>query len=407
MNILLYTLYYIPDIGPDPPLLSSLVEELIRIGHKVTVISSFPHYKKSSLANNYKGKFFEKVEINPNYKIIRTWIYVPSTRNIYKRLINYISFMIGGFIAGLLVGKIDVVIVYTPPPTNGVVGYLVSRLKHAKMIYNVQDIYPDIGIKLGILTNKFVIDLSQKLEKFIYQYASAITVISEGFKNNLISKGVPEGKISVIYNWMDTDFIKPISFEESLRSSLNWNDKFIVLYAGNIGMSQGLETIFSVAQSELLPKDVLFVIVGEGEGRKRLEELSLKMELTNIEFHDFFPNDVLPLLLGSANASLIMLKSTIESESVPYKMLSIMSSSRPILAVVSPRSDTWSLVNESNAGICIDPDDCNQFINGILTLYNNNNLCEKLGRNGRAWVVKNGDIHKAASMYDKLIHSEK
>jgi colanic acid biosynthesis glycosyl transferase WcaI len=407
MNILLYTLYYTPDIGPDPPLMSSLVQELVRIGHKVTVISSFPHYKKSSLPKAYKGKYIEKEDINPNYKIIRTWVYVSSTRNIYKRLLNYLSFMAGGLIAGLFVGKIDVVIVYTPPPTNGVIGYLVSRLKHAKLIYNVQDIYPDIGIKLGIFTNKAVICLSQKLENFIYKSASVITVISEGFKKNLISKGVPENKISVIYNWIDTDFIKPIPFEESLRSTMNWNGKFIVLYAGNIGMSQGLENIFNVARSELLPKDVLFVIVGEGEGRANLEEQSQKMGLINIEFHDFFPNEVLPLFLGSANVSLVMLKSNIYSESVPLKMISIMSSSRPILAVVSPMSDTWSLVQESKAGLCIDPNDSSQFVNGILTLYNSSDLCNKLGKNGRDWVVKNGDLHQAAAKYDKLIKSPK
>jgi colanic acid biosynthesis glycosyl transferase WcaI len=401
-KILLFTLYYTPDLGPDPLLMSTLVNHLLKLGNQVTVICAFPHYKRSKLPDGYRRKLFEIERPSEGYRIIRTWVFVPSDERIIKRLLNYISFMIAGLIAGLLSGRFDHVIVYTPPPTNGIAGYLLSRFWNASFIYNVQDIYPDIGIKLGILRNKWMIRVSQAMENFFYARSAAITVISPGFKNNLLAKGVESKKIHLIYNWVDTEFIKPLPPESSLRASKNWGNDFIVLYAGNIGLSQGLNDLLLLAKADDLPGDVRFVIVGEGPGRKMLENDAKQLKVDQVEFMDFLPADQLPLLLASASASLVMLKSEVVNESFPSKVASIMASGRPVMAIVPRESDTWEIVSHSGAGICIPPGRLEDFHDGILKLYNHRDMCAQMGLNGREWALKNCDPMQAAQLYQAI-----
>jgi colanic acid biosynthesis glycosyl transferase WcaI len=398
-------MYYIPDIGPDPPLMSSLANELIKLGNQVTVICAFPHYKRDKLPSNYRWKLYEVEHPGDGYRIIRTWVFVPSDERIIKRLTNYISFMLGGLIAGLISGPYDHIIVYTPPPTNGIACYVISLILNATMIYNVQDIFPDIGVKLGIFRNNWIIKMSQNLEKFFYARSAAITVISPGFIQNLLAKGVNENKLHLIYNWVDTDYIKPLSQENSLRISRNWGNSFIILYAGNIGLSQNLSDLFTVAKSEWLPNDVRFVVVGEGPGKQKLEQEAKELGLVNVEFSDFLPPDQLPLLLASANVSLVMLKPEVVNESVPSKVAYIMASGRPILGVVPSASDTWKIISDSKSGLCVISGVSDDLLTAILFLYNNPEQCRQMGNNGREWVLQNCQPHQAALRYQKIFTS--
>jgi colanic acid biosynthesis glycosyl transferase WcaI len=405
MKILILSLYYTPDIGPDPLLMSALAENLIKLGNQVTVICAFPHYKRSKLPERYRWKLFEIEKPYKGYRIIRTWVYVPSDERIIKRFCNYFSFMVAGIIAGSLSGPFDHVIVYSPPPTNGFIGYIVSRIWNAKMIYNVQDIYPDIGIKLGVFKNKWIIRLSQAIENFFYVKSAAIVVISDGFKNNLLAKGVDESKIHLIYNWVDTNFIKPMPLDNDFRISKNWDNNFIILYAGNIGLSQDLKDLLVIANLDGLPDDIHFVIVGEGPGRNKLEHDARDCCESNIEFFDFFPEEQLPILLASANVSLVMLKPEIVNESLPSKVIYIMASGRPILGVVPSDSDTWNIITNSESGLCVKPGNIDNFYSAILALYNDRDLCTQMGRNGREWVLKYCDPMQAAQSYQTIFAS--
>ena len=402
MKVLLVSLYYVPDIGPDPPLMSALVREWLRLGHSVTVVCAFPHYKRKRLPDPYRGKCFETERPADGYKIVRTWVYVPSKGKFWARALNYLSFMLTGGLAALFTGSHDVVVVYAPPPTNGLIGYIVSRVFRCPMIYNVQDIYPDIGVKLGVFKNRHVIRLLQQVENFFYAKSAAITVISDGFRQNLMGKGVSEKKLHVIYNWVNTEFIRPLPSMNELRVKKGWKDKFVVLYAGNIGLSQGLELLLDVARKALDMPNIIFVIVGQGEGRRKLESQAKAMSLKNVEFHDFLPEEELPYLLACADVALVMLKSKVISESVPSKVYSIMSSGRPILAVVPPESDTWSIVQETGAGLCVPPGDEEALLSKLRVLYRDEKLRKRLGNSGRQWVVQNCQPDQAARKYHEL-----
>jgi colanic acid biosynthesis glycosyl transferase WcaI len=400
LRILLITLYYVPDIGPDPPLMSALTEEWLKLGHKVTVVCAFPHYKRDRLSEPYRGKWFEVEKPANGYKIVRTAIYVPAKGDLIRRALNYLSFALTGGLAAVVSGPHDVVVVYTPPPTNGLIGYITSRIWRAPMIYNVQDVYPDVGVKLGLFRNQRLIWLFQQIENFFYARSSAITVISDGFKRNLLAKGVPADKLNVIYNWVDTEFIRPLPRMNELRIRQGWQDKFIVLYAGNIGFSQGLELLLQAARLSLDIQDIRFVVVGEGEGRRSLEAKA--MGLSNVEFHNFFPRPELPSLLACADVSLTMLTSSIVDESVPSKVYAIMASGRPILVSVPQESDTWSIVHEAGAGICAPAGNVEAFLEGLRILYQDETLRKELGSNARQWVVEHCRPDQGARKYDSL-----
>jgi colanic acid biosynthesis glycosyl transferase WcaI len=300
MKILIVTLYYIPDDGPDPPLMSALVEELIKLGHDVSVVCSFPHYKKKNLPPTYRNKFHEIEKINSSYCIYRTWVFVPKKLTLLSRFLNYLSFTVLGLFISLLVVSPDVTIVYSPPPSNGLIGLFISKVYGSKMVYNVQDIYPDIMIKLGMINDKKIIALFQRFEHFLYNRSSAITVISTGFKQNLIEKGVDEKKIYIVPNWVDTDFIKPLYSNNGFRENLNWIGKFVVLYSGNIGESQGLDILIEVANELTSHNNILFAIVGEGERKLELERKANTAKLKNMIFYSYFAKEEYPLLLASA-----------------------------------------------------------------------------------------------------------
>jgi colanic acid biosynthesis glycosyl transferase WcaI len=386
-------------------LMSSLVEGLVNLGDQVTVISSFPHYKRNQLPKKYRWKLFETETLSKNYRIIRTWVYVPPSQRLILRALNYLSFMLCSLLAGLFHGPYDHVVIYSPPPSNGIAGLIVSRLCRASMIYNVQDIYPDIGIRLGIFKNKWLIKLSQNLENFFYAASHAIVVISQGFKSNLLAKGVPENKIHIIHNWIDTQLIRPLPLDNSFRNARGWDDCFIVLYAGNIGLSQNMDDLLMVAKCDTLPSNIRFVVVGEGSGRKEFEEKARRLGLNNVEVFDFFPQNEVPLLLASANVSLVLLKQEVTNESLPSKVLSIMSSGRPMIGVVAENSDTWNLISDRKAGLCVRPGDINDFLASIQFFYHHRESGDEMGSNGREWVVNNCDRVVAATKYHDLFNA--
>src|SRR5450432_2902905 len=198
MNILLITMYFAPDSGANATIITELAEGLAQKGHEITVICTFPHYAENRIAASYQGHLVQH-DHHGSISVYRTYIYVPRNKSsLLGRLLNYLSFNLLSTLVGLYAGHYDVVLAPSPPLTIGLTAWIVSRLKHIPYVYNVQDIYPDIAIRLGVLKNKTVIRVFRWLEHFVYRGASRITVLSEGFQANLLQKSVPSNKLRII-----------------------------------------------------------------------------------------------------------------------------------------------------------------------------------------------------------------
>jgi colanic acid biosynthesis glycosyl transferase WcaI len=385
--------------------MTELTEELAALGHQITVVTAFPHYDENAIHHQFRGKLIQRDE-HKSIRVIRTYLYTSQNKNRFLvRLLNYISFNILSTFVALFAGPQDVILAPSPPLTVGFSAYIVSRIKRIPYIYNVQDIYPDVVIRLGILSNPVAIFFSRLLERFVYAGAKQVVVLSEGFRANLLRKGVPPEKLTIIPNFVDTDFIRPLPRKNGFSRRFGLDGQFVVMYAGNLGYSQNLEDVLECAS--ILKKQVVvsFVIIGNGARRNYLEDLARQMQLDRVRFIPYQPREAVPSIYATADVSLVTLKKGIALDSVPSKAYSIMASGRPIIACVDNGSDTWTLVEQAECGICIEPEDPRALARAICELQSNPLLRKNLGHNGRKYVVQHNTRHTIARQYHRLVHS--
>ena len=405
MRILLLSTYFQPDVASTGVLMTQLAEELAQLGHQITVITSMPHYDTNCIWEEYRGKLVQHDRHGP-IDVYRLYLYVPNQKGrSLGRMLNYATFNTLSAISGTLLGRHDVILVPSPPLTNGLSADLISRVRRIPFVYNVQDIWPDVVIRAGVMTNPRTISLFRRMERYVYRRATALVVISEGFRRNLLSKGVPPDKIQVIPNFFDTDFVRPLPRQNGFSTSNGLDDKFVVLFAGNIGYSQGLETVLDAALLLRDLEDVLVLIVGNGVAKAGLEAYAQQLGVPNVRFLPFQPHEALPEMYASSDICLVPLRRGFTNESVPCKVFTIMASGKPMIASVDEDSDTWQLVEQAQCGLCIEPENPQALADAIRTLYSDPALRERLGHNGRQHVVQHYTRQVVAKQYHDLLTS--
>jgi colanic acid biosynthesis glycosyl transferase WcaI len=405
MRILLLSMYYAPDMAANAAIMTQLVEELQDLGHAVTVVTAFPHYSTNRIWDSYRGKVWEWDRHNGT-RVARTYLYVPSEKSsIFGRILNYLSFNALSTVAGLRSGRHDVILAPSPPLTIGLSAYLISRFRDIPYVYNVQDIYPDIAVQLGVLSPSWLIGLLRQLEDFVYRKGAAVTVLSPGGYRNLRAKGVPESKLSVIPNFADTQFIRPLPKANTFARKHGLHNKFVLMYAGNVGLSQNLDTTLEAARQLKDLEDVRILIVGNGSARESLKRRARQMDLQNVVFLPFQDHTYLPEMYASADVSLVSLREEIGQESVPSKAYTIMASGRPILAAVGENAETKRLVERAECGLWVPPGDPEALARALRILYDDAGLRRQLGDNGRATVEAQHTPGVIARKYLRLFQS--
>jgi colanic acid biosynthesis glycosyl transferase WcaI len=405
MRILLLSTYFQPDIASTGVLMTQLAEELANLGHRITAITSMPHYGTNRIWEKYRSKLVVH-ERRGSIDVYRLYLYVPPEKGRFLgRLMNYASFNILSALTGILLNKHDVVLVPSPPLTNGLSADIIGRFRRIPFVYNVQDIWPDVVIRAGVMTNPRAISFFHRLEQYVYRRAAVLVVISEDFRRNLLAKGVHSNKIQVIPNFFDTDFVRPLARKNEFSSAHGLDGKFVVLFAGNVGHSQGLETVLDAAKQLDDLEDVLILIVGNGVAKAGLEDYTQKLGLRNVRFLPFQPHEALPELYASSDVCLVPLRKGFTNESVPCKVFTIMASGRPMIAAVDQDSDTWQMVEEAQCGLCVEPQNPQGLAEAIRVLYADHALRERMGRNGREHVVRHYTRQAVGRQYHKLLTS--
>jgi len=405
MRILFITTYFQPDIASTGVLMTQLAEELARLGHRITVLTSVPHYDINRIWDGYRGRIIAR-ERRGNLDIYRLYLYVPSEkRGGMGRLVSYGSFNALSAMVGVAVGRHDVVFTPSPPLTNGVVADLLGRIWRSPFVYNVQDIWPDVAVRAGAVTSPRAIAFFQAMERHVYRRATALTVISEGLRCNLAGKGVPPDRVHVIPNFVDTDFIRPLPKPRTFTSKHGLDGKFVVLFAGNVGHSQDLKTVLHAALQLADLRHVQFLIVGNGVAKTELEAHAQRLRIKNVLFMPFQPHALLPELYASSDICLVPLRRGFANESVPSKALTIMASGRPLVASLDEGSDIWQLVNRSNCGLCVEPENPHSLAEAIRKLCADAALREYLGARGREHVAKHYSRQAAGRQYHELFAS--
>ncbi len=304
--------------------------------------------------------------------------------------------------------RCSVLFTTSTPPIQGAMGACVKKFrKNLKLIYNLQDIFPDSLAGTGIAKKGGLLwKIGRVIENFTYRNADKIIVISEDFKRNIMAKGVPGEKIEVIYNWVDEEAVVDVP-----RAGNNLfdkygleRDKFYVTYNGNIGLTQNMDMLLEVARELLSYEDIHFVLVGEGAYKEQVERITKEQDLTNVTLLPFQPYEDISHVFSLGDVSLVISKPGVGANSVPSKTWSIMSASRPVLANFD-ENELKTIIENHNCGIFTKAGDKDAFKSAILTLYGDRDLCEKYGRNGRQFIMKNLTKEIGTQKYVNVIKS--
>lgn len=350
---------------PEPTFKGMLfAKALQKAGHEVEVITGFPNYPGGKVYPGYKIKWLQK-EIVDGVKITRVPLYPSHDQSAKKRIANYISFAFTSTVYGVFgAKKADVIYVYHPPITVGLAGAVIGMLRRTPFVYDVQDLWPDTLRATGMLTNKRVLNIVNKACSWVYKKASHLVVLSPGFKNKLIERGIPERKLSVIFNWCDEHSLAKHSSREEVMLPKGFN----VVFAGNMGPAQALDVVLDAGKLLLASNpEVNLVMVGGGLDVERLKNEAISRNLSNINFIPRMPINEVGKVIEEADALLVHLKDDeLFSITIPSKTQAYLAKSRPIIMAV--KGDAANLVSEAQAGICIEPEDPAQLALAISQL---------------------------------------
>lgn len=303
--------------------------------------------------------------------------------------------------------KYDVAFIDSTPPIQGLKMPLIKLFRRKPTVYNVQDIFPDSLVGTGLTHEGSLIwKIGRIVEKITYKYADKIIVISDDFRKNLIAKGVPEEKIVVAYNWVDQNAVVDIPREQNKligKYGLDPN-KFYVTYCGNIGLSQNMDMLLEVAEDMLNNPDIQFVLVGEGAYLDAVKRMVAERNLNNVHLLPFQPYEDICHVFSLGDVSLVISKPGTGAASVPSKTWSIMSANRPILANFDT-NELKEIIDKHKCGFFTQAGDKEAFMNAIIALYQNRDLCEEYGRNGRQFVMDNLTREVGTQKYVDVIKS--
>jgi colanic acid biosynthesis glycosyl transferase WcaI len=394
-RILLYTLVFSPDGVSTAILVSELMTELQALGYEVSVLTTVPHYNRDSVAEAKQPlhkKMFGLYYVS-DYHGIKV-IHVPMSRKeerVGGRFLDYMRFHFWSLLLGLfLIGRCDVVIAPSPPLTIGIVGWLLARLKGAKFVYDVQELYPALMLQVGMLTeDHWLYKVFLRLEKLVYTLSDHIAVITPYFKKAVVATGTPPNKVTVIPNFVVLDFEPNLSKSNPLAQELGLTDKYVVLYAGNIGMTHSFDTIIEVINRVRDVPDIHFLVVGDGVRRKYVEEQAAKHNLSNLTMLPWQPLEQMGNIYGTANLGLVPLMTGTAKTTIPSKIYTIMASGLPVLLSVDTDSDMVTLVQEANCGVSVPPDNAQAMEAALRKVYAQRDEFKQRGLNGRRFVEEN------------------
>lgn len=391
MKVFLMIYAFPPEITGSGHLYYELARDLTDRRHKVTVLAPLPRQRMGVLKDwilaRYGRKWWLRERMD-GFTVVRTRVlpvplHLPSMKGVDHLAVAF-SEWVGGLLAH---DRPDVVLAYSPPLPLGLSAHYLARRYKAPFVFNVQDIFPQYAIDSGLLTNPLLIDLFQRMERYLYAKADMIIVHSEGNREYLAShRSVPYDKLRVVYNWADVQNIKPGPKHNEFREEFGLGDAFVVSYAGTMGWAQNLDTVLRSAVLLKNYKDILFLLVGDGPKRSELERNAQELGLSNVRFLPLQPKEKYVQLLRASDVCLISLNKGLTTPVVPGKLMDIMAAGRPVVGCVPLEGDAPRIVREAKCGFCVDSQDAEGMADAILKLYHRRELAEELGRNGRSFA---------------------
>ena len=404
MKVLMLQGYYEPERVSGMYLITNLVEDLNMQGHEVDIVTPIPVRGVSKEIQSKYKDIKKEVKFNGNLRIHRYWL-PEESKNTVSRAIRYFMGGVLHIIKSINIQS-DVIVVNSTPPINGLIAILLKKIKKIPVVYILQDVFPDSMVTAKMTKEGSLIwKIGRKLEDFTYKNVDEIIVISEDFKSNLIRKGVQKEKINIVSNWVEERKIKPIPKDENiLIKELNLDkDNFYVVYAGNLGNAQNIEVILEAAKQTEGYNDIQYVIFGDGVHKNKYQKMAMDLNLKNVNFQPLQSYEKVSHVYSLGDVSIVSCKEGFGTSAMPSKTWSIMSTETAVIASFDEGTELQNIVEKNNIGIFTKANDVKALKNAILKLYSNKDLCNKMGKNGREYIIKNLSRKSQTQKYIEII----
>ena len=407
MKILILTQYFPPETGAPQNRLHSLANNLSDFGAEVSVLTAMPNYPKSEVYESYQGKTYIE-EQDGKLTIHRGWIYVfkskSKSKGIIPRLLNYFSFVFTSLWIGIYkVKKQDVIICESPPLFIGITAVLLKMHMGCKLVFNVSDLWPESAKKLNIINNKILLNISYRLEGFIYKRSNLVSGQTQGIISN-INQRFPSIPTYLFRNGIDTRQFELRGNKSTFRSKYQIaDDAFVVAYTGIIGYAQGLDVITDAAKKLTNEKNIVFIMVGDGPVKIELLEVAHKNSLNNIKFINTISRSEMPDLIDACDSFVIPLrKNDLFLGAIPSKIFEPLYFSKPIFLGVNGEAKQL-FVEDGKCALYFEPENSDELVGSIKKLIEDNDLYIQLGKNGLHYVTTYFDRRKLAEQFWKII----
>jgi hypothetical protein len=401
-RILIVSHYFPPEAGAPQARLSALAAAWAAGGDDVTVLTGMPNHPTGVLPPEYRHAIRRR-EWRDGYRVIRTWLYATPNEGVARKTVGHLSFMISSvLLGGRRCGPADTVVVSSPTFFSIGAAWLLARMKRARLVVEIRDLWPAIFVELGVLTNHRLIRLLERLELAAYAAADRVVVVSDGFRANLIDRGVPDSKVHTIRNGVTLDRFDPwAAADPRVRERLGARGgDCLVLYLGTHGISHGLPGVADAA-ARLAGEPVHFAFVGEGADKPRLRRRVADLALDNVTLRPGVPHEEVPALLAAADICLVPLRDVpLFSAFIPSKMFEYLAAGKAVVGAVA--GEAAQILREAGA-LVVPPEDSAALADAIRLLAGDPQRRQAMGRRGRSHVERCFDRVALAREYRQIL----
>jgi glycosyltransferase involved in cell wall biosynthesis len=399
MRIIVVTQYFPPETGGTQNRLASVVDGMRRAGHDVHVITEKPSYPAGIIWDEYRGGPFKSSTFR-GVDVTHTWIWEDRKKSFFTRIRFFLSFVVMAIWASFrLKGPFDVVFASSPPLFVGLAGWIIARFRRAKFVFDIRDLWPDVAISMGQLRNARFVRAAKALERFLYRRADGITAVTQSFCEDIRKTAGRDVPLVRITNGTVPGLFSNGEDREVLREQFDFDGQFVTLYAGNLGLAQGLEHILEAAELHSVPDsdpDALFVLVGDGVEKERLIRRAEEMGLSNVRFIPRVPLKEAVKYMRAADVLLVPLgRSPIYSKFIPSKLFDAMAVGRPV--ALSVPGESRAILEAAGAGVFYEPESPEGLRVALKTLRASADKSEEVGARSRAYVSEHFDRRVVAA----------
>jgi glycosyltransferase involved in cell wall biosynthesis len=401
MHVLFLSDNFAPETNAPASRLHEHARRWVRDGHRVTVVTGAPNFPQGRVHAGYRNRWLFRERID-GIDVVRVKTFIAANRGVALRTLDYLSFLVAGFLGGLLPARPDVVVATSPQLFAAVAGWAVAAVRRRPFVLELRDLWPASVGAVGAVRRGLCLWLLERLELFLYRRARAVVVLTEAFRSDLVRRGIDAAKIEVVTNGVDLERYAPRSRDPELARSLDLAGRFVVGYVGTQGMAHALERVLDAAELLRAEPRVRFLFVGDGAARPALEAEAARRALANVVFHPSLPKERVPLAWSLCDVALVHLRDApLFATVIPSKVFEALGMGLPLL-LAAPDGEAAAIVRDTGAGLAVAPEDPAALADALARLLADDELRARLGAAGPARIDARFRPERMVAAYEAL-----